>query len=87
MSVIMRLTSMTTPHTNVIKIRMSVISTLTRLISTRRIRFPNADCEFTRRVWFPHLTRMRVNMKLTSVNMTITSVIMTRSSVIDTRRV
>jgi hypothetical protein len=52
----------------VISTRLSVISTRTRLVSTRRVRFPHAECDFTRKVWFP-LTRenMRVNMTLTSV--------------------
>jgi hypothetical protein len=64
--------------TNVIPTRTSVISTHTRLISTRRVRFPHAENDFTRRMWFytqsvvfTHtrviLTRMRVNMTLTSM--------------------
>jgi hypothetical protein len=39
--------------TNVILTRMSVILTRTRLFSTRRVRFPHAECDFTRNVWFP----------------------------------
>jgi hypothetical protein len=31
---------------------MSVISTRTRLIPTRRVWLPHAECDFTRRVWF-----------------------------------
>jgi hypothetical protein len=35
----------------------SVISTSTIVISTRKMQFSSADCDFTRKVWFPH-TRM-----------------------------
>jgi hypothetical protein len=31
-----------------------VISTRTRFFSTRRVRLPQAECYFTRKVWFPH---------------------------------
>jgi hypothetical protein len=41
---------------NVKPTRTSVISKRTRLISTHRVRFPHAECNFTRRVWF-QLTR------------------------------
>jgi hypothetical protein len=40
--------------TNMIRTRMSVISTRPRLISTRRVRFPHAECDFTQRMWFRH---------------------------------
>jgi hypothetical protein len=43
MSVIMTLTIMITTRTNVRK----------RLVSARRVRFLHAECDFTRRVWFP----------------------------------
>jgi hypothetical protein len=59
-----------------------VFSTRTRLVSTRRrrLRFPYAESGFTRRMCFLWLTRM-------CVNITLTSVIYTRSTVISTRRV
>jgi hypothetical protein len=60
--------------TNLIQTRTNVISIRTRLISTRKLRFPHAECDFTRRVWFA-LTRMCVNMTLTSVITTRTTVI------------
>jgi hypothetical protein len=40
--------------TNVITTQKSVISTRIRLISTRRVRYSQAECDFTRRVWFLH---------------------------------
>jgi hypothetical protein len=41
---------------SVISTGANVIPARTRLISTRRVQFPHADCDFTRRVWFS-LTR------------------------------
>jgi hypothetical protein len=56
----------------------SVISTCIRVFSTRKVQLTLAECDFIHRVWFPThtsviLTRVRLNMTLTSV--------------IDTRRV
>jgi hypothetical protein len=56
MGVLMTLTTVITTRTIVITTRTSVISTHIRLISTRRVRFPHAKSDFTRRVWF-QLTR------------------------------
>jgi hypothetical protein len=53
MSVIIALTSVITIRTNVITTRSSVILTRKRLISTCRVRFPHAEWDFTRRLWFP----------------------------------
>jgi hypothetical protein len=68
--------------TNVIKIHRSVIS-------TRKKRFPHAECDFTRRVWFPLtrviLRRMRMNEKSTSMKTTRKSVIYILMTVISTR--
>jgi hypothetical protein len=40
--------------TIVIKTRTGEIYTRTRLISTRRVQYPHAECDFTRKVWFPY---------------------------------
>jgi hypothetical protein len=54
MRVIITLTSDITTRTNVITTRTSVISTHTWLISRRRVRFIQAECDFTCIVWFLH---------------------------------
>jgi hypothetical protein len=54
-----------------------VILKSTSVISTLKVQFPPAECDFPRRVSFPH----------TSVILTLPGVITTRSSAIYTRRV
>jgi hypothetical protein len=58
--------SVTLKGTNAIPTQTSVISTCTRLISTRRIRFPHAERDFTHKVWFS-LTRTSVIYERTRV--------------------
>jgi hypothetical protein len=79
-------------HTSVILTLMSMITTCSSVIYTRRVYFIQAECNFkTHKIGFYTQsvlhTHTRVSLTRMRVNMTVTSVISTRSSVIPTRRV